>query len=45
MSIVGAFLDARGLVTDSLGCFLGADSAAWVGLQVLDLSDASAALI
>ena len=45
MSIVGAFLDASGLVTDSLGGLLGSDSAAWVGLQVLDLSDASTALV
>jgi len=45
VSVVGAFLDAGSLVSDSLGGFLGSDSAAWVGLQVLDLSDASAALV
>ena len=45
MCFVGSFLDARGLVTDPLGGFLRANSASWVGLQVLDLSDASAALV
>lgn len=45
MGVVGTFLDASGLVSDSLSCLLGTNSASWVASEVLDLSDASAALV
>ena len=45
MCRVGAFLDGSRHVTNSVWSLLRSNSASWVGSKVLDLSDATRALV